>query len=491
METLLEMKNISKSFPGVKALDNVSFDVRAGEVIALAGANGAGKSTLLKILTGVYTRDEGEVKVLGETVHFKNPEEGKRAGIAAIYQELTVIPNLTVCENIFISEMKDKFHINHRKYNAKAEELLRELDVSFHAKDKVADLTVANRQMVEIARAVNENSRILIMDEPTSALTNEEKDKLFSVAKSMREKGLGIVFVTHRMNDIFELCYRATVMKDGKLVGTYDIQDLDEGKIVELMLSRSLKSYFPEKHDAIGDVVLSVKNLRRGSKVKDVSFDLRKGEILGITGLLGSGRTETARCLFGVDKPESGDILLHGHKLKMHSPRDAVRNGIGLVSEDRKELGLVLNMAIGDNICFGSKEVKTIRNKAAERKTAEEYIAMLDVKCTGPKQAVGNLSGGNQQKVVIAKWLLRNCEVLILDEPTRGIDVSAKAEIYKLINRIAADGAAVIMISGEQDEIIGMCDRAVVLYEGTCVGELERSEFSEEKILQMSHNYAS
>lgn len=490
METLLEMKNISKSFPGVKALDNVSFDVRAGEVIALAGANGAGKSTLLKILTGVYTRDEGDVKVLGKTVHFKNPEEGKKAGIAAIYQELTVIPNLTVCENIFISEMKDKPYINHRKYNTKAEELLRELDVNFHAKDKVSSLTVANRQMVEIARAVNEKSRILIMDEPTSALTNEEKDKLFSVARALREKGLGIVFVTHRMKEIFELCDRATVMKDGKLVGTYDIQDLDEGKIVELMLSRSLKSYFPEKHDTIGEVVLSVKNLRRGSKVKDVSFDLRKGEVLGITGLLGSGRTETARCLFGVDKPESGEILLHGQKLKMHSPRDAVKNGIGLVSEDRKELGLVLNMAIGDNICFGSKEVKTIRNKTAERKTAEKYIAMLDVKCTGTKQAVGNLSGGNQQKVVIAKWLLRNCEVLILDEPTRGIDVSAKAEIYKLINRIAADGAAVIMISGEQDEIIGMCDRAVVLYEGTCVGELDRSEFSEEKILQMSHNYA-
>lgn len=491
METLLEMKNISKTFPGVKALDKVSFDVRAGEVIALAGANGAGKSTLLKILTGVYTRDEGDVKVLGKTVHFKNPEEGKKEGIAAIYQELTVIPNLTVCENIFISEMKDKPYINHRKYNAKAEELLRELDVNFHAKDKVASLTVANRQMVEIARAVNENSRILIMDEPTSALTNEEKDKLFSVARTLREKGLGIVFVTHRMKEIFELCDRATVMKDGKLVGTYDIADLDEGKIVELMLSRSLKSYFPEKHDVIGDVVLSVKHLHRGSKVKDVSFDLRKGEVLGITGLLGSGRTETARCLFGVDKPEGGEILLRGQKLKMSSPKDAVRNGIGLVSEDRKELGLVLNMAIGDNICFGSNVVKTIRNKMAERKAAEEYIAMLDVKCTGPKQAVGNLSGGNQQKVVIAKWLLRNCEVLILDEPTRGIDVSAKTEIYKLINRIASNGAAVIMISGEQDEIIGMCDRTVVLYEGTCVGELDRSEFSEERILQMSHNCVS
>lgn len=489
METLLEMKNISKSFPGVKALDNVSFDVRAGEVIALAGANGAGKSTLLKILTGVYSRDEGDVKVLGETVHFKTPDEGKKHGIAAIYQELTVIPNLTVCENIFISEMKDKPYIDHRKYNAKAEALLRELNVSFHAKDKVSSLTVANRQMVEIARAVNENSRILIMDEPTSALTGEEKDKLFSVARELRKKGLGIIFVTHRMKEIFELCDRATVMKDGKLVGTYDIKDLNEDKIVELMLSRSMSAYFPEKTSKPGEVVLSVKNLRCGKKVKDVSFDLRKGEILGITGLLGSGRTETARCLFGVDKPEGGQILLHGTPLKMKSPKDAVRNRIGLVSEDRKDLGLVLNMGIGDNICFGSAVVSTFRNKKKEKTVAEEYIGKLNVKCTGPKQPVGNLSGGNQQKVVIAKWLLRDCEILILDEPTRGIDVSAKAEIYKLINAMAAENAAVIMISGEQDEIIGMCDRAVVLYEGTSVGELDRSQFSEEKILQMSHNY--
>lgn len=491
METLLEMKNISKCFPGVKALDNVSFDIRAGEVIALAGANGAGKSTLLKILTGVYSRDEGEVFMNGEAVNFKVPEDGKKHGIAAIYQELTVIPNLTVCENIFISEMKEKAFIDHKKYNEKTEKLLKELNVNFHAKDKVSSLTVANRQMVEIARAVNENSKILIMDEPTSALTGEEKDTLFAVARNLRDKGLGIVFVTHRMKEIFELCDRATVMKDGKLVGTYDIKDLDEEKIVELMLSHSMSAYFPERTPHIGETVLSVKNLAHGSKVKDVSFDLRRGEILGLTGLLGSGRTETARCLFGIDRPEKGEILMNGKQLKMYSPKDAVRNHIGLVSEDRKELGLVLNMPIGENVCFGSTVVKAIRQKKKEQEVADEYVKKLDVKCTSAKQIVGNLSGGNQQKVVIAKWLLRDCEVLILDEPTRGIDVSAKAEIYKLINEMAQNGAAVIMISGEQDEIIGMCDRAVVLYEGTSVGEVDRSEFSAEKLLQISHNYVS
>ena len=491
MKTLLEMRDISKSFPGIKALDHVDFNIRAGEVIALVGANGAGKSTLLKILTGVYSRDEGEVILDGKPVNFKIPEEGKRHGIAAIYQELTVIPNLTVCENIFISEMKDKPYISHKKYNAKAEALLRELNVNFHARDKVSSLTVANRQMVEIARAINENSKILIMDEPTSALTGKEKDKLFAVAGSLRSKGLGIVFVTHRMKEIFELCDRATVMKDGKLVGTYDIKDLNEDKIVELMLSHSMSAYFPARKTQTGETILSVKNLRCGKMLKDVSFELRKGEILGLTGLLGSGRTETARCLFGVDRPEKGQILLRGKPLKMSSPLDAVNHHIGLVSEDRKELGLVLNMSIGENICFGSDVVSPLRHKSREREVSKEYIAKLDVKCTGPRQAVGNLSGGNQQKVVIAKWLLRDCEILILDEPTRGIDVSAKAEIYRLIGEMASSGAAVIMISGEQDEIIGMCDRAVVLYEGTSVGVLERSEFSEEKILQMSHNYVS
>ena len=488
MDSILEMKNISKSFPGVKALDNVSFDVRPGEVMALVGANGAGKSTLLKILTGVYTRDEGEVVLFGKPVHFKTPAEGKKCGIAAVYQELTVIPNLTVAENIFISEIKANPYVNHAKYNRRAAKLLEDLDVRFKPKDKAYTLTVANQQMVEIARAVNEESKILILDEPTSALTGEEKDSLFKVIRILKQKGLGIVFVTHRMKEIFEICDRATIMKDGKLVGCYNIDELNEHSIVDLMLSRSLTSYFPERTPHIGETVLKVEHIRHGSRVKDVSFELHSGEILGLTGLLGSGRTETARILFGIDKLESGTITFGGEKIRLSSPRGARKLRFGLVPEDRKEHGLILNMSIGHNIVLGSDKVKPLRRFSVENSAAEAFAKKLTVKCTGIRQHAGNLSGGNQQKVILAKWLLRECNILILDEPTRGIDVSAKADIYNLMAHLAADGAAIIMISGEQEEIMGMCDRAVVLYEGTTVGELKREEFTEEAILHMSHN---
>ncbi len=489
METaLLEMRHINKAFPGVKALDHVDFDVRPGEVMALVGANGAGKSTLLKIVTGVYTRDAGKVVFMGKDVHFKTPEEGKQSGIAAIYQELTVIPNLTVAENIFISEIKNAPVIRYKKYNTRAETILEDLDVSFKATDKVSRLTVANRQMVEIARAITENSKLLIMDEPTSALTANETEKLFTIIRRFKEKGIGIVFVTHRMKEIFQIADRATVMKDGQLVGCYDIGDLNEEKLVELMIAKRMSVFFPKKESDIGDVILTVNNLKKGEKVKNVSFDLRKGEILGITGLLGSGRTEVARCLFGLDRPERGELVYKGKKLSFRSPADAVKTRFALVPEDRKETGLILRMNVGNNICFGSKVVRPFRNIKKEAEISKEYVDKLNVKCTGIRQHTADLSGGNQQKVIMAKWLLRDAEVLILDDPTRGIDVSAKAEIYSIISTLASQGVSIILISSEEEEIISMCDRAVVLYEGTSVGCIDRSEFSEERILQMSHN---
>jgi ABC-type sugar transport system ATPase subunit len=488
---LLEMRGIYKSFPGVQALIDVNFDLRPGEVMALAGANGAGKSTLLKIVTGVYQRDAGEVMVRGAPVSYHTPAEGKKDGIAAIYQELTVIPNLTAAENIHIGEISQSTVIDYARFNRLTEDLLKKLDLDFDANTMVSSLTMANQQMVEIARAITEKSHILIMDEPSSALTEIEKEKLFDIVRRLKNQGMGIVFVTHRMKEIFEISDRVTVMKDGERVGCYDITDLNENKLVELMISRSIKSFFPKEAAAIGDTVLKVEHLQSGPRVKDVSFELKRGEILGLTGLLGAGRTETVRCIFGLDPMNSGNVWLFGREVNFQSPREAVMNGIALMSENRKEEGLVLNMSVAHNIILGSRLVRWIRNTLSETGVALEFMAKLNVKCTGPEQTVENLSGGNQQKVVIAKWLLRHSSILMLDEPTRGIDVAAKSEVHKIISDLAMDGTAIILISSEHDEIIGMCDRAVVLYEGISIGVIDRKEFSEEALMRMSHGYGS
>lgn len=489
MEVLLDMKSVSKSFSGVRALNQVSIDVRAGEVLGLAGANGAGKSTLLKIATGVYSRDEGEVFVCGKPVNFKTPREGKDAGIVCIYQELTVIPNLSVAENIFISQMNREIVIDCKKYYERANQILQSLNITFDSRTKVGTLTVANQQMVEIARAISEKAKILIMDEPTSALTEPEKDKLFSLVNNLKKQGLGIVFVTHRMKEIFELCDRVSVMKDGNMLGTYDIHSLDEHRLVELMVSKQIDKFYQRVEKEIGDTILEVSHLSCGDRVKDVSFVLRKGEILGLTGLLGAGRTETVKCLFGLTQPDGGTIKLYGKEVKITSPCKATQLGFGLVPENRKEEGCILKMGIGLNIVFGSKVVTLIRRKKRERAVGQEYIKRLNVVCASELQAVGDLSGGNQQKVIIAKWLLRDADILILDEPTKGIDIAAKKEIHALIAELAKKGTSIIMISSEQDEIMGTCDRAVVLYEGVDVGELDACDFSEDVILHMSHGH--
>jgi len=489
MSALLEVKGASKAFPGVQALLNVDFHLNQGEVVALVGANGAGKSTLIKIITGVYHKDEGEIFIEGKRVEFAKPSEGKEYGIAPIYQELTVIPNLTVTENIFIKSIQKHRFINYKELKKLAAKILEELGLKFSPGVKLSSLALADQQMVEIARAVYENAKILIMDEPTSALTGQEKDKLFAVVKSLRDKGVGIVFVSHRLNEIFEISDRATILRDGKLVGDYPIKELSEKRVVELMVGKVLDKLFPKHEAEIGEVILKVENLHRGADVKGVSFELRKGEILGLTGLLGSGRTEVVRCIFGIDKLDRGNIYINGVLTRINSPQEASQAGLALVPENRKEQGLVLPMNISDNICMGSKELVLLRNKKNEENLCRRFVNAFNIQCTGVRHIIRDLSGGNQQKTVISKWVGRNPEILILDEPTRGIDVQAKAEVHTLIGRMVQKGMAVILISSEFDEIMGLCDRAIVLFEGQVVGEIERKGFSEEKILAYAHGH--
>ena len=487
MSALLEIKRVSKSFSGVQALSNVDFHLSQGEVVGLVGANGAGKSTLIKVITGVYHKDEGEIFIEGKGVEFARPSDAKGYGIAAIYQELTVIPNLTVTENIFIKEIQKQGMIRYRGLNQQAAGILGKLDLRFRPEAKLSSLALADQQMVEIARAIYENAKILIMDEPTSALTGEEKDKLFAVVKSLRNKGVGIVFVSHRLNEVFEISDRATILRDGRVVGDYGIRDLSERRIVELMVGRGLDKLFPKHEAEMGEVILKVENLHRGKQVKGIGFELRKGEILGLTGLLGSGRTEVVRCIFGIDKLERGNIYIHGVRTRISHPQDASRAGLALVPENRREQGLVLLMNLSDNICMGSKEILLLRTVKKEENFSRRFIDAFNIRCTGLKQVIKDLSGGNQQKAVISKWVCRNPEILILDEPTRGIDVQAKAEVHTLIGRMVQKGMAVILISSEFDEIMGLCDRAIVLFEGQVAGEIVRKDFSEEKILAYAH----
>ena len=489
MNCLLKMTGISKGFPGVQALENVDFHLNGGEVLALVGANGAGKSTLIKIIMGVYHRDAGEMLVEGERVVFARPAEAKEHGIATIYQELTVIPNLTVTENIFIKSIRERAIVNYGELNQRAAKILEDLELKFSPRTKVSDLAIADQQMVEIAKAICENAKILIMDEPTSALTSQEKDKLFSVVRGLRDKGVGIVFVSHRLNEIFEISDRATILRDGKLVGDYPIEELSEKRIVELMVGKILDRLFPKQEAEIGEVVLKVENLWGGKRVKGISFELHRGEILGLTGLLGSGRTEVVRCIFGIDKLERGDITINGVPVKIGSPREASLAGLALVPEDRKEHGLVLQMNISDNICIGSESLVLMRNKKKEASLSKKFVEAFNIKCRSIRDIIQNLSGGNQQKAVISKWVARDPRILILDEPTRGIDVQAKAEVHTLIGLMVQKGMAVILISSESDEIMGLCDRTVVFFEGQVVGEIAREDFSEEKILAYSHGH--
>ncbi|MBQ9443496.1 MAG: sugar ABC transporter ATP-binding protein [Lachnospiraceae bacterium] len=488
-DAILTMEEIDKSFPGVHALDHVHFDVRSGEVHALMGENGAGKSTLMKVLTGIYTKDSGTITYEGKEVEFANTREAQDAGIVIVHQELNMVGDLTVSQNIFIGrEFMKGFAIDDKKMIEESRKLFEELHIDINPRDKMSDLTVGKQQMCEIAKAISHKAKVIIFDEPSAALTEKEIEDLFAIIRDLREKGLAIVYISHRMDEIKVITDRVTVMRDGGYVGTLITKECTKEDIINMMVGRVIyedpKTESKVPKDA--PVVLKVEHLNAGRMVQDVSFELRKGEILGFSGLMGAGRTETARALFGADPKTSGDIYVNGEKVTINSPQDAVRHGIGYLSEDRKRYGIVVQKTIIENSTLASLEnymSGIFINKKEEKKVTEQYIEELSTKTPSADQLVVNLSGGNQQKVVIAKWLVRNCDILIFDEPTRGIDVGAKNEIYKLMNRLASEGKSIIMISSEMTEILRMSDRIVIMCEGRKTGELDISEATQEKIM--------
>lgn len=491
-ETILTMKEIDKSFPGVHALDHVNFEVKKGEVHALMGENGAGKSTLMKVLTGIYTKDSGSITFEGKEVEFHNTREAQDAGIVIVHQELNMLGHLTVAQNIFIGrEFKKGIRIDDKKMNDEAAKLFQKLHIDIDPTETMSNLTVGKQQMCEIAKAISHEAKVIIFDEPSAALTETEIEELFKIIRDLRQQQLGIVYISHRMDEIKVITDRVTVMRDGGYVGTLITKDCTKDDIINMMVGRVIyedpKTESTVPKDA--PVVLKVENLNAGRMVQDVSFELRKGEILGFSGLMGAGRTETARAIFGADPKSSGNIYINGQKVEINNPQDAVKCGIGYLSEDRKRFGIVVQKSVAENSTMSALEnfVKGIFiDKKKENSTAQDYVESLATKTPSVDQLVVNLSGGNQQKVVIAKWLIRNCDILIFDEPTRGIDVGAKNEIYKLMNRLAEEGKSIIMISSEMTEILRMSDRIVVMCEGRKTGEIDISEASQEIIMNMA-----
>ena len=488
-EVILTMKDIDKSFPGVHALDHVDFELKRGEVHALMGENGAGKSTLMKVLTGIYTKDSGTITYEGREVEFHNTHDAQAAGIVIVHQELNMVGDLTVAQNIFIGrEFKKGFMIDDRKMIQESKKLFDELHINIDPKAKMSDLTVGKQQMCEIAKAISHQAKVIIFDEPSAALTEKEIEDLFAIIRDLRKQNLGIIYISHRMDEIKVITDRVTVMRDGAYVGTLITDECTKEDIINMMVGRVIYED-PKTHSMVpadAPVVLKVEHLNAGKMVQDVSFELRKGEILGFSGLMGAGRTETARALFGADPKTGGDIYINGKKDTINSPEDAVKNGIGYLSEDRKRFGIVVQKTITENSTLATlpKYMSGLFiNKGAEKEVTEKYIKELDTKTPSADQLVVNLSGGNQQKVVIAKWLVRNCDILIFDEPTRGIDVGAKNEIYKLMNRLAAEGKSIIMISSEMTEILRMSDRIIVMCEGKKTGEISIEEATQEAIM--------
>ena len=490
---ILEMKGIVKSFGPVKALKGVDFDLRAGEVHALMGENGAGKSTLMKVLTGIHDANEGTIHYNGKQVAYSKPKEAMEDGIVIVHQELNMMNHLTVAQNIFIGreEFRHNLLIDDGASIKKAKKLFDLLKLDINPTEKVGNLTVGKQQMVEIAKALSMDAKVIVFDEPTAALTESEINELFVIIDDLRAKGVGIIYISHRMDEIARITDRVTVMRDGEYVGTVNTKETTKDEIIAMMVGRTIYED-PKAASAVADdapVVLEVKNLNAGSSVKDVSFQLRKGEILGFSGLMGAGRTEVARLLFGADKKESGTIFVNGKEVTINSPQDAIREGIGYLSEDRKRFGCIVDMTIADNTVMTNldKYIKGgLINDGEIVKASDEFVKQLRTKTPSSKQLVRNLSGGNQQKVVIAKWLEQNSDILIFDEPTRGIDVGAKSEIYTLMNALVAQGKSIIMISSELTEILRMSDRIVVMCEGRKTGELDISQATQERILALA-----
>jgi ribose transport system ATP-binding protein len=493
-EVLLRMEGIHKSFPGVQALSDAKFELRYGEVHALVGENGAGKSTLMKILGGIYHKDAGHIYLEGKEVEIISPRMAQQLGISIIHQELNLMPHLTAAQNIFIGReprSKVSFVVDDKTTNQQTERLFRMLNLQLDPNTKVSDLTVAKQQMVEIAKALSFNAKILVMDEPTAALTETEIEELFTITKQLREKGVGIVHISHRLEELKQISDRVTVMRDGKYIDTLQTQDAHIDQIISLMVGRIIYEAapeFPENPDQ--EVVLEVRNLNRGKLLQDVNFSLKRGEILGFAGLVGAGRTEVARTIFGADKFDSGEIYIKGQKVHIKSPGDAVAHGIGYLSEDRKRYGLALGMDVKENVAMAAmkKFLYWLGWVDFKKITArgKEMVKALNIKTPSLEQKAKFLSGGNQQKVVVGKWLTADTDILIFDEPTRGIDVGAKSEIYKLLNDLAHQGKAIIMISSELPEILRMSHRVVVMCEGRVTGILNAGEATQESIMKFA-----
>ncbi|ADQ13659.1 sugar ABC transporter ATP-binding protein [Halanaerobium hydrogeniformans] len=495
-DKILELKNITKVFPGVKAVDDVSFEVNAGEVHALVGENGAGKSTLMKVMAGIHIPEKGNIIYNGEKVKFKNPLDAKKKGIILIHQELSLVPKMTVAENILLGSLPNKKggRIDWKELHKKAEEAIEKLGCQFKPKDLVEDLTIAHQQMVEIARAISYDAKVVIFDEPTASLTQEEVEVLYKNIELLKEQGLGIIYISHKLNEIFEVSDKITVLRDGKLVDTLDTDKTDEPEITKKMIGRDIEDFFDSKKiTEYGEEVIRVENLSRKDEFQNINFNIKKGEVLGLYGLLGAGRTEIAETIFGINKPDSGKIYFKGQEANINNSKKAVKLGIGLVPESRKEQGLVLGMSTLDNISLAkipyahnygfikNAEVKAIFNKYRDR---------LSISTTGPKQKVMNLSGGNQQKIVIGKWLCLNPDLIILDEPTRGIDVGSKAEIHNLIAELAETGMAVLVISSEIPEILAVSHRIITMHQGDQTDVFTDEEVTEEKLIKSITSHA-
>lgn len=487
-EVVLKMENIDKRFPGVHALKKCSLTLRKGEVNALAGENGAGKSTLMKILTGIYQRDEGEIIYNGKNVVFKNPRDAQEAGIAIVHQELNLMNHLTAAQNIFIGREAEGLFLNDKVLNKKTEELFKELKLNIKPTELVGNLSVGKQQMIEIAKAISFKSNILILDEPTAALTESETKELFRIMDELKGKGVSMVYISHRMDEIFKITDRITVMRDGEFIKELITKETNMDEVIKAMVGRNVASKKKEKSNvkANASVVLEVNNLT-SNDVNNVSFDLKKGEILGFAGLMGAGRTETARLLFGADPKHGGTIKINGKEVSIKSTTDAVNAGIGYLSEDRKRFGLATGLSVAENAVLANLEGFTksiIVDEAKVKASTNEYVEKIKIKTPSIHQLIKNLSGGNQQKVVIAKWLIKDADILIFDEPTRGIDVGAKSEIYNLMNELAAAGKSIIMISSELPEILRMSDRVAVMCEGRLTKVLDIKDADQEVIMK-------
>ena len=495
-EPLLEVQGISKSFPGVRALQDVQFRLDAGEVLVLVGENGAGKSTLMKILSGIYEKDAGTIRIDGREVEIAGPAEAQQLGISIIHQEMNLMPDLTVAQNIFLGrEPRRGPMLDEKALNRSTAQLLADLGIPLDPKRRVADLTVAAQQMVEIAKALSFDARVLIMDEPTSALTDTEVETLFGLIDSLRASGTGIVYISHRMEELRRLADRVTVLRDGQYIGSLERSEIDVPTIIEMMVGRVLETSTRPELPETGshEVVMKVEGLSTRSLLKDVSFELRRGEILGFAGLMGAGRTETARAVIGADRTVSGTVEVHGQPVRIRQPADAVRHGIGYLSEDRKTLGLMLEQSVTSNTIAASYDRFTalfgIVDDRRARRVAARYVEELRTRTPTVDQPVKLLSGGNQQKVVLAKWLVRDCEILIVDEPTRGIDVGAKEEIYRLLQRLAAEGKSIIVISSELPEVLRLSHRIVVMANGRVQGTLDSAEATQNSIMELATRF--